>query len=86
MNFSFPDWVVDFGPETFGEDGLYEWSIVADESRLYNFVLARDVEGYYQNFEEEVNQILEENGFTGFISGLRQTYQESDCQYAPPPE
>ena len=78
--------MVALGPETFGDEGLYEWSIVADELRLYNFVLARDVEGYYANFEDEVNAVLEQNGFTGFVSGLRETYQESDCQYASPPE
>ena len=80
------DWVVALGPETFGDEGLYEWSIVADELKLYNFVLARDVERYYETFEDEVNAILEQYGFTGFVSGLRETYQESDCQYASPPE
>ena len=32
------------GPETYGEEGLYQYSLVTNPSRTFNYVLARDVE------------------------------------------
>ena len=42
------------GPETFGDEGLYEYAVVSNERRGALFVLARDVPGFRAEYQEEV--------------------------------
>lgn len=75
-----PYWVLKLGPVT---DGQYRYAIVSDNLRLGLFVLARNTEEFTTKYEDEVLAFLEENGFTRFINKPIETYQKSDCQYAP---
>ena len=44
-----PYWVYNLGPENY--DNYYDWAIVSDPVKLSLFVLARDVENYYNEYE-----------------------------------
>ena len=48
------DWVLLLGPETFGDEGLYEYAVVSNERRGALLVLARDVPGFRAEYQEEV--------------------------------
>lgn len=52
--FCISDWVLLFGPETFEDEGLYEYAVVSNERRGALFVLARDVPGFRAEYQEEV--------------------------------
>ncbi len=49
------DWVIKLGNATFREDGLYQYSIVTTPDRLQLFVLARDVDTFRAEYQEEVD-------------------------------
>lgn len=68
-----PYWIYELGPEY---DGLYDWSIVSDPVKLSLFVLTRDVERFYENYNYEVLDILDTSGFRNPI----QISHES-CEY-----
>ena len=40
------DWVMQLGPPTFGDDGLYEYSLVSNPIRTRLYVLARDPDDF----------------------------------------
>ncbi len=48
------DWIVSLGPESFGPDNLYQYSIITNEGGRSLFVLARDPEIFYQEYDDEV--------------------------------
>ncbi len=83
--FYFLDWITALGPATYGDDGLYEWAIVTERNKLYNFVLVRDVEDFKQNYETEVFRILRNKGMNCPWNFLWATSQD-DCQYPPRPD
>ncbi len=56
-----PYWVLELGPIV---NGIYDYSIVSDDKALSLFVLARDVDNFYKNYNEEVLKSLEDFGFT----------------------
>ena len=56
-----PYWVLELGPIV---DDLYEYSIVSDDKALSLFVLARDVDKFYKNYNVDVLISLENLGFT----------------------
>jgi hypothetical protein len=62
-HFGAPYWVFALGPETYGPDGLYEYSIVSDPFKATLFVLARNVTGFYARFQTEVDAFLKTNGW-----------------------
>jgi lipocalin len=72
-----PYWVYNLGPEN---NGYYDWALVSDPLKLSLFVLARDVDSYYENYDDEVLEILDSYGFDVLI-----TVSHEDCQYAPEP-
>ncbi len=80
---SFPDWIVALGPATHGADGLYEWAIVSDRLKLFNFVLVRDVQDFHEKYKDEVDKILESKGLN-CLWHFRKT-SHVNCQYAPKP-
>ena len=65
------------GEATFGA-GYYQYSIVTDDSGFSLYVLARDVEGFFANYDNEVTALLEDFGYTGFLWGVSQNTQ-TDC-------
>jgi len=74
-------WVIALGELT--SDGLYSYSVVSDSAGQSLFVLARDVETFKAQYDDEVQQILSDNGFSGFIYGPRETTQDG-CVYTAP--
>lgn len=75
-----PYWVFALGPDTYGAHGLYQWALVSDPFLLSLFVLARDVDDFYANYNAEVLQILNATGFTGLLNSPIQTVQQN-CTY-----
>jgi len=70
-----PYWVYNLGPEN---NNYYDWAIVSDPLKLSLFVLARDVDEYYENYDNEVLDILTDYGFNDLI-----TVSHEDCEYVP---
>ena len=75
------DWVVKLGPPTFGDHGMYQYSVVTDNLQATLFVLARDVDTFRSQFDEEVTSWLAENGFTHFWNKPVPTVQNTKCLY-----
>ena len=71
------------GPDTFGSSGQYQYSIVSDFVKGTLFVLARDQEVFNSQYEGEVLEFLQQNGFTHILNKPVKTYQGSDCTYNP---
>lgn len=80
MNVFLTDWVVKLGPPTFGE-GLYQYSVVTDNLQITLFVLARDVDTFKSQYDEQVRNWLTENGFTRFYNKPVATLQNKECIY-----
>lgn len=80
-----PDWIVKLGPQTFGPDKQYQYSIVTDGLQLTLFVLARDPEGFTKEYDEEVKTFMKNNGFTHFYNKPIATLQKKECEYPTPP-
>tara|TARA_Y100000991_G_scaffold190544_1_gene157006 strand:+ start:94 stop:624 length:531 start_codon:yes stop_codon:yes gene_type:complete len=70
-----PYWVIELGPKV---NNLYDYSIVSDNLKLSLFVLARDVNSFYKNYDAEVLVSLKEFGFTNFANKPIKMNQ-SDC-------
>jgi lysozyme C len=70
-----PYWIYDLGPKN---SSKYEWAIVSDPIMLSLFVLARDVESYYEEYNNEVLSILSNYGFENLV-----TVSHDNCKYPP---
>jgi len=71
-----PYWVYDLGPENVNNNNYYDWALVSDPVKLSLFVLARDVDTYYSEYDDEVLKILYEYGFDDLV-----TVSHEDCEY-----
>ena len=76
------DWIVKLGPKTFGDDGLYEYSVVTNEDNDALYVLVRDTEAFKGEMELEVLVYLRGSGFYD----KRETrpkalYHGDNCEY-----
>ncbi|KAK7500460.1 hypothetical protein BaRGS_00008367 [Batillaria attramentaria] len=85
VRFVAPYWVFKLGPETYGPDGLYQYSLITDNLDATLFVLARDVNTFRTEYQQEVQDFLKQEGFTKFYNMPVATVQTSDCKYGPPP-
>lgn len=72
-----PYWVYNLGPE---RNGFYDWSIVSDPLKISLFVLARDVEIYYEEYDSDVMELLKAYGFDNLV-----TVDHDNCEYAEEP-
>jgi lipocalin len=70
-----PYWIYDLGP-TVNEQ--YEWAIVSDPLFLSLFVLVRDVDTFYELYNNEVLTILENYSLDELV-----TVNHYNCEYAP---
>lgn len=75
-----PYWIVKLGPETYGEEGLYQYSVVTDPFKLGLYVLVRDVDTFKSDYEDEVLSFLTSIGFTHFWNKPVATSQDN-CEY-----
>ncbi len=72
-----PYWVVELGPSI---DNQYQYSIVSDDKQISLFVLARDVELFYQEYDSQVIKSLDNMGFTkNFNKPI--TMSQDNCNY-----
>lgn len=58
-----PYWIFKLGPETYGQNGLYEYAVVSSELQLSLFVLARNVSTFYSTWKYEIDIYLKQNGW-----------------------
>lgn len=72
-----PYWVLDLGPIV---NDQYEYSIVSDPSQTSLFVLTRDVDQFFDEYDEEVLQKLKKLKFTNFRNKPIKTDQ-TNCNY-----
>ena len=70
-------WVIKLGPIV---NGQYQYSIVSDNLKLSLFVLVRNVTEYYDNYNKEVLDSLQDFGFTKEYN-KPQTMDQTDCDY-----
>uniref|UniRef100_A0A1I7S9H2 Lipocln_cytosolic_FA-bd_dom domain-containing protein n=2 Tax=Bursaphelenchus xylophilus TaxID=6326 RepID=A0A1I7S9H2_BURXY len=72
-----------FDNETKIEDAKIEYIVVTDASRMGLMVYARDPMTFYQQYNKEVTDFLEEAGFGGriFWNSPRPIYQGPDCEW-----
>jgi lipocalin len=71
--FDAPYWIYDLGEI---RQNKYEWSIVSDPKFLSLFVLTRDVEYFYENYDDDVRRILDSYGFTDYMY-----VNHDNCEY-----
>merc|ERR1712071_588650 len=72
-------WIFALGPIL---EDQYRWALVSNDCEQRQlYVLARDPEEFEDLYEEEVLQICEEQGFTGFLNKPRRTKSGPSCQY-----
>ena len=72
-----PYWVVELGPIV---DGSYDYAIVSDNLQVSLFVLARDVDRFFELYQDDVLDSVQEMGFTRKYNMpviVNQTY----CEY-----
>ena len=60
-----PYWVIELGPVV---NNMYDYSIVSDNLKLSLFVLARNVSEYYDLYDKQVLDSLNNFGFTNFLN------------------
>jgi len=70
-------WVIGLGPIV---DGLYDWATVSDATQNTLYVLVRDVDRFYAEYETDILATLEQQGFTTFKNKPRESPQVN-CQY-----
>lgn len=65
------------------EDANVQYIVVTDASRMGLMVYARDPQTFYQQYNKEVTDFLEESGFGGriFWNSPRPIYQGPDCEW-----
>jgi len=58
-------WILKLGPESFGTNGAYEYSVISGPNFDRLFVLARDIDRFKSTHEQEVLELLQSWGFSG---------------------
>lgn len=72
-----PYWVIKIGPIVNDE---YQYSVVSDPFMLGLYVLARNVDEYYQNYNDEVQSFLNDTGFQTIYNTPVQVVHDG-CDY-----
>jgi lipocalin len=74
--------IILLGPATYGPFGLYQYAVVSDPFEVSLFVLARDVDLYYGQFNASVMAQLRADGFINPINEPRMTVQQGCTPYS----
>ena len=72
-----PYWIIKIGPIINNE---YQYSVVSDPYKIGLYVLARDVNEYYELYNDEVMKFLNETGFNHIYNSPIKTIQDG-CVY-----
>jgi lipocalin len=59
-----PYWIIELGPIV---DQYYDWTIISDPLKMSLFILARDVDRFYKNYDSDVLQLVKDYGFSNII-------------------
>ena len=73
-----PYWIVELGP--IYED-KYDYAIVSDNLKFTLFVLARDVDRFFKQYDSQVLDSIDNMGFNRTYNSPIITNQSSDCIY-----
>jgi len=73
-----PYWIILLGP--INDGGLYDYAVVSDPTGLFLFVLTRNVEQWYAEYDADVLAQLADLGFTTYLNEPIQVVQEG-CVY-----
>ena len=73
-----PYWIIELGPVV---DNKYEYSIISDDKRITLFVLARNVEDFYNKYDNEVKEKLNKLGFNKKINEPIEM-EQNNCDYS----
>ena len=71
-----PYWVLELGPVV---DDLYDYSIVSDDKALSLFVLTRDVDRFYELYNDQVLASLDKFGFSKKYN-YPKTMNQTNCE------
>ena len=71
-------WILDVGP--INSAGQYDYAVVSDSNQSTLYVLVRDPVTFEAEYERDVLQTLEDQGFTGLLNRPIKTNQEN-CNY-----
>ena len=74
--------IILLGPATYGPFGLYQYAVVSDPLEVSLFVLTRDVDVYYAQYNATVMAQLREDGFINPVNEPRQTVQQGCTPYS----
>ena len=77
-----PYWVIALGDIPDG-GSEYPWAAVSTPLMTALYIIARDVNGFRQNYESDVLALIAAKGYTCPFTKPRPTYQEDDCEYTP---
>lgn len=77
VKYDAPYWIINIGPVI---NYYYDWAIVSDSFKLSLFVLTRNVDRFYENYNDEVEDILYNYGYNNLV----ETSHEN-CSYVPEP-
>jgi lipocalin len=77
VNFDSPYWIIEIGPEY---NNYYDWAIVSDPLKISLFVLARDVNRFYDIYDQEIMDLLTKYEYDNIIKT-----QHINCNYVPIP-
>jgi lipocalin len=72
-----PYWIIYLGPVV---DDAYDYALVSDDKQFSLFVLARDIERFFDLYDDEVLCIVQTMGFTRKYNKPRLVNQ-TDCSY-----
>lgn len=78
VDFDAPYWIVELGP--IYED-KYDYAIVSDNLKLTLFVLTRDVDRFFKQYDSQVVDSINNMGFNRTYNSPTRTNQSSDCIY-----
>jgi apolipoprotein D and lipocalin family protein len=78
VDFDAPYWIVELGP--IYED-KYDYAIVSDNLKFTLFVLARDVDRFFKQYDSQVLDSIDNMGFNRTYNSPTRTNQSSDCVY-----
>mmetsp|Transcript_6535 Transcript_6535/g.10676 ORF Transcript_6535/g.10676 Transcript_6535/m.10676 type:complete len:386 (-) Transcript_6535:199-1356(-) len=78
-----PYWVYALGPVN--KDGLYDYAVVSDRVKFVVYVLARDADQFSELYEDEVQKVVRDLGFSypgdGGRKEMRKVRQDASCVY-----
>jgi lipocalin len=78
VDFDAPYWIIELGP--IYED-KYDYAIVSDNLKFTLFVLARDVDRFFKQYDSQVLDSIDNMGFNRTYNSPIITNQSSDCIY-----